>query len=379
MQSVASDEPHAVEAAPKPFAGQLATRPSQVSAGSQAALAPAGRQTVVAAFTRSTHPPAPLHESGALQAELSAEPHAVLLLENALAGQSAVVPSHSSAGSQVTLAPAARQTVAEAFTRSTQSPVPLQESAALHPVLSAEPHAVLTGEKALAGQVATTPLQVSAGSQAGLAPAARQTVVAGFTRSMQLPAPSQESASLHAVATADPHATPAVAAGYAQVPLLQSAAVAVRQAGGVAQSAAAQQLAAGIQTLLHSLVPAPQLHRPVETAQVPAVPQSVLTQQPVPGAQRPAQTRCPAGQTQVSAEQICPGTTAAHSAESQQLAEGMQALPQIFWPAGQAQEPDWHVCPMMGAMQSALVQQVEAAMQSAPQTFWPAAHAHAPD
>ncbi len=49
-------------------------------------------------------------------------------------------------------------------------------SGALHPVASGEPHAVLLGATALRGHAAEAPVQSSAGSQVGSAPAARHCV-----------------------------------------------------------------------------------------------------------------------------------------------------------------------------------------------------------
>jgi hypothetical protein len=86
-----------------------------------------------------------------------------------------------------------------------------------------------------------------------------------------------------------------------QVPLPQVAPAASWQTGGVTQSPAVQQLALGMHTPPHSLVPVPQLQTPVAVAQVPPLPQSAFTQQPVPVTQEPPQMRCPLGHAHVSA------------------------------------------------------------------------------
>jgi hypothetical protein len=141
-QPVAVDEPQVTVLAAKASVGQVTLEPLHISAGSHAASVPAGRHIVAEVLKRVTQAPEPLQVSGALQSVLSGDPHATLVEDIASAGQVVLVPLQSSAGSHWAFAPAARQTVAAAFTRAMQLPAPSHVSASLHAVVSAEPHAV---------------------------------------------------------------------------------------------------------------------------------------------------------------------------------------------------------------------------------------------
>jgi hypothetical protein len=69
-------------------------------------------------------------------------------------------------------------------------------------------HAVPGVAKPLAGQLAVAPSQRSAGSQTGLAPAARQVSPKLLTRAMQVPLPLQLSGASQSAALGEPHAAP---------------------------------------------------------------------------------------------------------------------------------------------------------------------------
>ena len=187
--------------------------PLHVSAGSHTGLAPAARHSVLAALKRSAQSPAPSQVSAASQPAVLLEPHATVEAANASAGQVALLPLQVSEGSQVGLAPAARQTEEAALSRATHTPAPSQVSGALQALLSGEPQTVVIGGITFAGQTLVVPLHSSAGSQDESAPGVRHTLAAAFTRSTQLPFPSQVSASLHAVVSEDPQAAPDAAVG----------------------------------------------------------------------------------------------------------------------------------------------------------------------
>jgi hypothetical protein len=89
-----------------------------------------------------------------------------------------------------------------------QLPAESHESCASQPVALDEPQLVPDGAIVSRGQAAELPSQASAGLQAALGPATRQTTPAPFTRLTHAPAPSHVSWASHAVVLDDPHVLP---------------------------------------------------------------------------------------------------------------------------------------------------------------------------
>jgi hypothetical protein len=197
---------HAAPADRCASAAQLALAPSQVSTRSHSVTA--ARHVTPLPFTRLTQAPVPLHVSCASHPVAFDEPQLTPSGANASLGQLTVLPSQTSAGSQVGSAPAALQITPALFTRSTQLPAELHVSCASQPVALEEPQLVPEGAMVSRGHAAETPSQSSAGLHVALGPAGRQTTPTDFTRSMHAPAPLHVSWASHAVALDDPHVVP---------------------------------------------------------------------------------------------------------------------------------------------------------------------------
>src|SRR5688572_3325717 len=208
--------PHGVNSGSK-TSGHALLAPSQLSRTSHSPAS--ARHWDPAASTRSTQPPAALHESAASQSVSVELPQPVNSGSKTFSGQAPEVPVQSSSTSHWPAS--ARQVTVAALNSSTQVlAVPLQWSVSSHRSPFEVPvHVVVSGSKAFSGQAPEVPVQSSSTSH--WPASARQVTVAGSGLGWHAPVPLQVSGLSQTVSEELPQAVPGASLLATQRPLKQ--------------------------------------------------------------------------------------------------------------------------------------------------------------